>query len=304
MNSFRYPCLIACIIGIVLVCTSFESPSNRNTGFYLPDSVSEMRIQYKENDGLIVLPFIINDTIQVNLILDTGSSNIILFGKKFKNLIDQTARKIRFSGHGDGTPREGFAMTGVRLKLDIISGDNIPVVVIPKRVFNGYSAADGVIGLDILQKFEVEIDPLKRIIFFRPAATAELGHEYSRASLKIDGHLPVLSSMLTMKDGNRVATNLAIDTGSMLGLLMVTDNLSNLNPFDMTLTATGINGDVYSYKYWVKSLNCEGLTVTDVPIAVTFKKSKSYASIGMGLLKEYRIVLNYPKGYVGFKKSS
>jgi hypothetical protein len=304
MNSFRYPFLIACIIGIVFLCTSFELPSNRNAGFYLPDSVSEMRIQYKENDGLIILPFVINDSIQVDLVLDTGTSNIILFGKKFKNLIDQTARKIHFSGHGDGAAREGFAMTGVRLKLDIISGDNIPVVVIPKRVFHGYSAADGVIGLDILQKFEVEIDPSKRIICFRPAATAELGREYSRASLKIDGHLPVLSAMLTTKDGNRVETNLAIDTGSMLGLLMVTDNLSDLNPFDMKVIATGLNGDVYSYKYWLKRLNCEGLTLTDVPIAVTFKKSKSYASIGMGLLKEYRIVLNYPKGYVGFKKSS
>ena len=48
-------------------------------GFFLPDSVRQVTLTYKRTFNLVLLPVIINDSIRLNLILDTGCSNLVLF---------------------------------------------------------------------------------------------------------------------------------------------------------------------------------------------------------------------------------
>src|SRR5687768_1026207 len=96
---------------IVIPFTAFAgTPAS---GFFLPDSVTEMTLRYRTVKGLIILPVTINDSIEVNLILDTGCRNLILFGKKFKNMFKITTGKpIEFSGLGTGRPVSGRLSLG------------------------------------------------------------------------------------------------------------------------------------------------------------------------------------------------
>ena len=78
---------------------------NPRAGFFLPDSVTELTIKFQAVRNLIVLPVTLNDSITVNLILDTGCRNLLLFGKKFQELLNaQSGRTIQFSGLGEGQP--------------------------------------------------------------------------------------------------------------------------------------------------------------------------------------------------------
>jgi hypothetical protein len=286
--------------GFIFSTTTF---AHGESGFYLPDSVQELQIQYRNINGLVVLPFIVHDSIQVNLILDSGSSNFILFGRKFRQLINSSARAIRFSGHGSGHQVQGFAIPGMSLKMDLIIGENIPMIVIPRRTFMGLEHVDGVIGLDIFQKFEVEIDPMRRIVSFRRAMTAELAGEYSRGSLRVDGHRPMLESTFTSRDGEHFTFRMLIDTGSSLGLMLFTDNQQNINPFDLKIIGSGFNGEIHAFQNWIQNFNCSGLSLREIPIHVTLiSGTRPYASLGMDILKNYKTVINYCKGYIGFKK--
>src|SRR5687767_14368562 len=105
MKPFRR---VAChtVALIFFYTSSFASP---NFGFCLPDSVNEMTLHYRAVRNLIILPVIINDSIKVNLILDTGCRNLVLFGKRFQKLLElNPGRQVQFSGLGSGKPVSGF----------------------------------------------------------------------------------------------------------------------------------------------------------------------------------------------------
>ena len=73
-----------------------------------------MSLWYRTVKGLFVLPVRINDSITVNLILDTGCRNLILFGKKLRKSFRLSNRKpVQFSGLGDGRPVTVGATRGV-----------------------------------------------------------------------------------------------------------------------------------------------------------------------------------------------
>src|SRR5690242_10354637 len=94
---------------LLLYSYLYVSATVPNTsGFYIPDDIREVTFKYKTFKNLILLPVVINDTINVNLILDTGCRNLVLFGKRFQKLFEcEAGKKVQFSGLGSGKPVYG-----------------------------------------------------------------------------------------------------------------------------------------------------------------------------------------------------
>ena len=142
-------------------------------GFFLPDSVREVTFDYRSINNLIVLPVRINDDKIVNLVLDTGCRNLVLFGKRFRNMIDDDTREITFNGLGQGKPARGYVTLGNNVSFNRVSGKKIAIVVVPERnVLASYPAIDGVIGYELFMKFEIEVNFARQKITFRPARSS------------------------------------------------------------------------------------------------------------------------------------
>src|SRR5688500_86252 len=125
--KFLFTSLLAFTL-LMLCRVAFSLPD----GFHLPDSIKEMTLRYRSVRNLIVLPVTINDSIRVNLILDTGCRNLVLFGKKFKKLMNlQPGRQIQFSGLGSGRPVAGSISLFNKIAIDQVLGERIAVVVVP-----------------------------------------------------------------------------------------------------------------------------------------------------------------------------
>src|SRR5687768_15698650 len=150
--------------------------SESKAGFFLPENVSEVTFRFETVQNLIVLPVTINDTICVNLILDTGCRNLVLFGKKFQKLFSTVqGQPVQFAGLGNGKPVNGKLSLNNKVSIHAVIGEQIPVVVVPQRnLFSAYQNIHGVIGYDILIKFEIELNSQQQLITFRPAAQAIL----------------------------------------------------------------------------------------------------------------------------------
>src|SRR5688572_25246721 len=103
MNSLR-----KAVVQVTLLMIFSSSFATRTPGFYLPDSINEMTIHYRVMKNLIILPVVINDSLEVNLILDTGCRNLVLFDKSFLKLLKlEKGRQVQFSGLGSGAPVYG-----------------------------------------------------------------------------------------------------------------------------------------------------------------------------------------------------
>jgi hypothetical protein len=275
------------------------------SGFYLPDSVEEMTLRYKPVKGLIVLPVIINDSIRLNLILDTGCRNLVLFGKRFQKLLKlNPSRQIQFSGLGSGKPVHGFLSLSNKVSIGQVLGESIPVVVVPERnVLGMYDNVHGVIGYDIFLKFEIELNTRAQTITFRPAMKAIAPNGYVQVPLRIVDSRPVMSSEILVDSDRNRKYDLMIDTGSTLGLLLKTTNMKEFdNRSQQRVIGLGFNGPILGYKTMADRLQLDGMDMKHLPTGIIESPWHNYASIGMEVLKDYVLVLNYCKSYACFRK--
>ena len=227
---------------VTIAAPAFETKA----GFFLPDNVSEVTFKFQNIRDLVVLPVTINDSIKVNLILDTGCRNLVLFGKKFQKLFQtQPDQHVQFSGLGTGSPIHGKLSLNTKVSIHAVIGEQIPVVIVPQQnLFSAYPNVHGVIGYDILIKFEIEIDPVRKFITFRPAASAELSSDFQKIPLSIHDSRPLIQSQVFFSANEGLLCALMLDTGSSLWLLMKTTDLKKFPAGKNKVLGRGFNGNV------------------------------------------------------------
>jgi len=275
-------------------------------GFSLPDDVSEVTLKFQSFQNLVVLPVVINDSIHVNLVLDTGCRNLVLFGKQFQKLFQtEPTQKVQFSGLGDGNPIHGKLSLNNKVSIQTVIGEKIPLVVVPhQNIFGAFTNIHGVIGYDIFIKFEVELDHAQQRITFRPAATSELSSEYEKIPLVIEDSRPLIKSQVFFKNNDSHLCDLMLDTGSTLGLLMKTTDLKKF-PIEngRKVLGRGFNGNVMGTETMASKVILNKFEILEITAGITHSDWHNYASVGMDVLKNYTVVLNYCKSYAGFKKA-
>lgn len=296
MKSF-----LKCFVVFFGVSCAHVSLATERSGFYLPDSLHEFSFTYRSVNNLIILPVIVNDSITLNLILDTGCRNLVLFGKRFDKLFVQAPnRVVEFSGMGSGKSiRGGLSLDNV-VSMGEIIGNRIPIVVVPDRsIFKSYMKIDGIIGYDIFTRFEIEFVPSQKRITFRPASNVNLHVGYTTIPIIVTDSKPIINSIITLND-QVIERDLLIDTGSTLGLLIKSSD-SALSTSTNTI-GRGLNGNINGMQTMVKNLNLRTLELTDLQTGIIHSPWHNHASIGMDVLKDYAIILNYVQSYAALKK--
>ncbi len=68
-------------------------------GYQFLEGASRTAIRFEMFRNLIVIPAKINDTLNVELILDTGTRSMLLYGKKFANMKNLSGnRRVKIAG--------------------------------------------------------------------------------------------------------------------------------------------------------------------------------------------------------------
>jgi hypothetical protein len=292
----------SCLL-IFLYTTSFSN--NTNAGFFLPDSLQEMKLPFKTVDQLIIIPVTLNDSVKLNLILDTGCRNIVLFGRRFLNMLDfNTGREIVFSGLGTGASVKGFLSINNKVSIQSVLGKLVPIVAVgDKNLFKQYRNIDGVIGYDIFLKFEIEINSKAKVITFRKANSATPPNGYSLVRLNVIDSRPIMQSTITFSNKQTTNCDLMLDTGSSIGLLLKTTDIGHFKMGDQTeIIGRGLNGTLYGVMTAARLLTVGDFNFHNVNVGIIPSDWHNYASIGMEILKDYIVVLNYCKSYACFKK--
>lgn len=302
MNTF-FRALVLHSLLLLAVCN--PSHALMGPGFSLPDSLRELIIRYRSLDNLIILPVKINDSINVNLILDTGCRNVVLFGKRFQNMFTiMPNRIIEFSGVGNERIVKGSLSLGNKVSIDAVVGTEMPVVVVHnKTMFSTLPGIDGIIGYDIFTRFEVELDPANRLITFRSAYTNFIPPGFARIPIRVTDSKPVISSIIFLHD-NVFASDLLIDTGSALGLLIKSTDKSWINRSQTSMLGTGLSGAFQGLNTRASKVKVDNYEITDLETGIIHSSYGNDASIGMGVLKNYVIILNYMQNYACLKRMS
>ncbi|HTF17573.1 MAG TPA: aspartyl protease family protein [Chryseolinea sp.] len=306
MSNPKLPALFTLVILTACIHTiaSDLKGSSPVAGFFLPDSVSEVTFHYKRTNNLILLPVTINDSIHVNLILDTGCRNVVLFGRRFmKEFNIHPDKRVEFSGLGSGGSVAGRISLGNKVSIDAVLGERIPVVVVPNpNLFGAYLGVDGIIGYDIFIKFEIELHASQQLITFRPAQTATLSDDYNLIPIRVEDSRPIIKSTMSLL-GREEALDIMIDTGSSLGLLLKNNEGYRLfSNGKTTILGRGLNGPIEGVNVRADGVKLHEFRLPRVSVGVVHSAWSGTSSIGMDVLSDYSLVLNYCKGYAGLKR--
>jgi len=294
------------IVIVFFTARSLEGFSAARAGFYMPDSLREISVPVRAWQGLIVLPVVINDSVHVNLVLDTGCRNLVLFGDRFQKKVAVTDNNtVNFSGLGEGKPLKGRLSINNKVSIHSILGENIPIIIVPDRsLFRPRDHIDGIIGYDIFIKFEIEFQSPVKTITFRAAQTAPEPSGYLKLQLQVEDARPVIKSTIEFEKNKSHTLDVIIDTGSSLGLLLKTTSMPN-DDTSAQMIGRGLNGalegsEVIAHKLVLN----ENLVLKHVSVDMISSPWHHHATIGMRILKDYVVILNYCKEYICLKKVS
>jgi hypothetical protein len=161
-SDIRFLNVFLIIISISLI---LEPYTLQGRGFKFKSGREKSIIPFHYLEGLIILPFKMENK-RVNLILDTGISNIVLFDRMEKyGLKQDIERDILFSGIGKSHIIKGKLIPEVKIEADGIEGSGLAVVIIPQKfLINKLMNINGMIGYDLFSKFMVTIDYAKNQI--------------------------------------------------------------------------------------------------------------------------------------------
>lgn len=290
--------------GALILMLSYTSVfSAPRAGFYLPDSVQEVSLTYRKVNSLIVLPVTINDTVHLNLILDTGCRNLVLFGERFQKYFNiHNNREIKFSGLGEGSALNGMLSLDNKVTINKVLGEKIPIIIVPRRnLFKKSDHIDGIIGYDIFIRFEIELNPLVNSIKFRPALNTTIPDGFTPVPIRIEDSRPLLNSTVFLAQGECQDLDIMIDTGSSLGLLLKA-TAENRSGDENQLIGKGLNGVIEGSEAGEGKMLLTDFEMNDKSVHIIRSRWHTYGSVGMQVLNDYAIVLNYCKAYVCFKK--
>jgi hypothetical protein len=93
-----------------------------------------------------------------------------------------------------------------------------------------------------------------------------------------------------------------IDTGSELSLLLNTTNNTLIGSSNCKVLGKGMNGTIEGVKTFTQTLSLAGINFYNQPTGIIFSPYHNYGSIGMGILKEYALIINYAGAYACLKK--
>jgi hypothetical protein len=261
-----------------------------------------LSIRYLSWHGLVILPVTLNDSIQLRLLVDTAAPNIILFSEKSSHLKWVSDHSVKVAGLGKQNIRASLSLGNV-IDLGALRIENVPVLGANRSSPPATLGVDGIIGYDLFSKFEVEIDPRRELLTLRDPVTSGSFRDSTSWPIRIVNGQPVLGTTLSESGSKGSDKFFLIDTGSSSGLIFNISDVrfgSSRRP-KKDFIGVGINGLVDGYQGVLRHLKLGNDKLQDIPFCIVDVPERKFPSIGMQVLKDFIVTLNYTKEFIDFQ---
>jgi len=275
-------------------------------GFSLPFGQHASIIPFTLYRNLIILHVVINGTLNVNLILDSGGQSIVLFGDKFKDLQMKNRRGVR-QVHGYNSNEAEVATLSYPNSVDLgtMHGEGLGLCIVTTRMlFPECPKIDGWMGYDVFLRHFVEINYKDQKLTFSDQLDEEYLSEFEAIPLDNDITKPYIQSTLLVTKKNAQHPRLLIDTGSSLGLTLFSGNRKKYGLLcDAKEIASGISGSIYGVNFLSRELRIGQLRIARPQTYVIDNNLREFCgSLGGEFLKKFIVIFDHASRRVLLKK--
>lgn len=268
-------------------------------------------------NDFIVIDMILNDQILLKFILDTGSEASIITQPEIIDMLGIPRGKVvKLYGADRKTILNAQILPIVQLKASNLNFENIPILLLQDNYFNTSTdigvQIHGILGADILRRFIIEINPIDQTItFHKKLPNKQRLKKYTRINSDYDrGRF--FTNIQINQNGKIKNERFLIDSGSNEAIVYHLDTIrdaqlaTNLVP---TAISQGLGGEIKGYIGFATSIELENLQIRNIPIQYqvlnygdSLTSSRS-GILGIPVLKQFNILMDYARGDVYLKKN-
>lgn len=279
------------------------SPAFGAGGFQLQPGRTHTSVPFQTYKDVIIVPAIINDTVPVRLILDTGTRSILLCGKRFAGMQNLSSRrKVGITGWGSPKPIDAAVSYPNTIEIGHVRGEALAFAVVPERhLFAGRPDIDGIIGYELFAKFIVEINYDTEVLQLFEKLPYGYASDFVKIPLEVNKAMPQIASTVVLNNKTTVQVKLLVDTGSSLGLALFTkEKFLEFSSHRLQSVGIGLNGPIHGYDLYCKRIMLGNLRVKQIPTHVIDidehpDETFSYCgSIGAAFLRKHVVIFDYP----------
>lgn len=309
---------------VCVFCFIFFSfgASAQNLGFTLPPGQNKIVIPIEVNNNLIVVPVILNETLPLKFIIDTGVRTAILTQKTFADIIGLPyTRKYTITGPGATKFIEAYITTNVTLRLPGVVGRGHAMLVLAEDYLElrNYLGTDvhGVLGYELFSRFIVDIDYERKLMTLRSPEKFRKRSKFHTLPMTVEDTKPYIKTQVILKDGKKVNVKLLVDSGASHGLMLDPNSDPEIHVPDNTVSSIigrGLGGEITGKVGRLRSLEL-GTYSVETPLA-NFPDPNSYidtlkmtsvfrnGSLGGEMLSRFHVIFNFPKEELYIKKNA
>lgn len=299
-----------------------NSPAiTQGLGFALMDGRKKVEIPVEINNNLIVAPIILNSSLPLKFILDTGVRTAILTQKSFSDILNlQYTRRFSISGVGVEKTIEAYVTNNVSFTLPGVHGRGHALLVLEEDYLElrNYLGTDvhGILGYELFSRFIVQVDYQRKIVtLFAPDAFKKKKN-FETLPITIEDTKPYLIVPITLENGQTIEAKLLMDSGASHSLLLDPLSDSRIEVPEGAVSSPigrGLGGEILGKAGRIKRLQFGKYSIPKV--VTNFPDPNSYSdtsavkvfrngTLGGELLSRFTIIYNFPKQEIYFKKNS
>lgn len=277
-------------------------------GYWLTSNV--VRIPFEIVNNSLFVEVTLNEYKNLSFIIDTGSNYSVVFTDSILHLPTQN-KSIAIMGFGNVDSLYAHISIDNSVAIKGLVTQGMQLLVIEKSKIGLQQFYDrpihGVIGLDILRRFDTEINfSSKKLILRQHGAKIKSSSRWKKIPFELTENSIIIPTTLTTTLKNKEAIYLLLDTGSELPLLLQEKFCPDSSV--PTIIGMGILGYASGRIGIIPAVNLGELEIRNIATAFPDSASSKWNSLlpqqgnlGIQFLRRYRTIINYSEGYLQLK---
>lgn len=263
-----------------------------------------LEIPFTVERNRIMLPVRVNNSRELNIILDTGMhfEGLLLYNIQpqdtvvLKNTID-----VDVPGAGSGPPAKAVKADSMSFFIGAVEFPDQSVIMLENDMMEGFSSK-GVTGYTLFGRYAVEIDYDRSIITLHEPEALRVDPSWEMLPVTFkDNNIPWIDAAINIKGEKEIPVSLYIDLASSDALeMLVRDNMKFSLPekLDSAYLGRGLSGDIYGHTGWIASLKIgsyylEHVKTAFAPAEIRSKQKDADGIIGNNALRRFNVLFDY-----------
>ena len=304
------PCMKKTIL-LFFFSFSFIYTNAQSFGFQFENEKDIIEIPFEIHNNFMVVKVVINNSLPLRFIFDTGAEHTILSKNIFASILELTYdRPIRLVGADLNQELVAHVSNNVHLKVGNAVAPKQDILILADDYFkiDEYVGIEihGIVGADLFRNLVLKIDNKRNSIYIQRVSSFRTPkRKWKEIPVSINKNKPYILAQAILGD-QKTALKLLIDTGASLSLLLHTNTSANIQLPENIIQGSvgrGLGGILEGYLGRVNRLefgefffNNIVTNYQDVSEAISIESiSNRNGILGNALIRRFNIIINYPK---------